>query len=448
MLLAFRVQNFRSIRDEQELSLMRSRRITTHRSDSDSDSDSSEDNVSPVSGIYGSNASGKSNLLLALAEMGRAVKESHSRWAPDDEIPYDPFRLNAEMQNVPTRFEAEISLSGIRYQYGFELNAKIIVSEWLYAYPHGRRQIWFERDTSRKDIWYFGKGLGGHNKVTADVTRPNSLFLSTAATLRHPKLLLIWHWFDHHLRVADNKNLTARLNYTIKTVEESEELSAQITNLLKFADLGICGIDVQQQEPSPQEVERLSRIASTMAAKPDETRTSDEIAKILIRSTPKVELKHICDGVSAPVALPLTSESLGTRALLAMAGPVLRSLQDGFTLLVDEIDTSLHPRLVAELVRLFQDKETNPKTAQIIFTSHDTSLLGNLISEDPVLERDQVWFAEKDSGGVTSVYALTDFSPRRLENLERGYLQGRYGAVPFLDHKELAPAIMRPGSAP
>lgn len=154
-----------------------------------------------------------------------------------------------------------------------------------------------------------------------------------------------------------------------------------------------------------------------------------------------IKLQHLCDDAAEPVSLSFKSESLGTRALLALSGPVLQALRSGSVLMVDEIDTSLHPRLVTEIIRLFQNSETNPKNAQIIFSSHDTSLLGNLIGDEPILERDQVWFVEKDRRGASSIYALTDFTPRRLENLERGYLQGRYGAVPFLDQKELLPAL-------
>jgi len=133
---------------------------------------------------------------------------------------------------------------------------------------------------------------------------------------------------------------------------------------------------------------------------------------------------------------------MGTQALVALAGPVLQVLDTGAVLLVDEVDTSLHPQLVAELVRLFQSPLSNPAQAQLIFSTHETQLLGTLMADTPVLDRDQVWFVEKGNAGATSVYPLTDFSPRRQENLERGYLQGRYGAVPFLGNgEELISAI-------
>lgn len=140
--------------------------------------------VSPVAGIYGSNASGKSNLLLALAEMRNAVVWSHSRWAPDGAVPYDPFLLDTGSASAPTRFESEFLLDEVRYQYGFELNAEKILKEWLYAHPHGRRQTWFERDTTQSDPWYFGKALGGRNKVTARRDSPKFLISFYGS---HPK---------------------------------------------------------------------------------------------------------------------------------------------------------------------------------------------------------------------------------------------------------------------
>jgi hypothetical protein len=172
------------------------------------------------------------------------------------------------------------------------------------------------------------------------------------------------------------------------------------------------------------------------SAEPDE----EVIANSLQQAGTHVELQHLrSDGPS--VGLPFESESQGTQTLVALAGPLSQALRNGYLLMVDELDTSLHPRLVAELVKLFQSPVSNPKQAQLVFSTHDTSLLGSLVGEAPILDRDQVWFVEKDQSGATSLYPLTDFSPRRLENLERGYLQGRYGAVPFFQEDELISAL-------
>jgi AAA15 family ATPase/GTPase len=144
-----------------------------------------------------------------------------------------------------------------------------------------------------------------------------------------------------------------------------------------------------------------------------------------------VELKHSSSGDPAGISLPLEMESEGTRTWLSLADPLLTVLETGSVLCVDELDRSLHPRLALEVVHIFGDPVRNPKNAQLIFNTHDTALLGNLLSGSG-LRPDEVWFVEKDTAGATHLYPLTDFKPRRDENLERGYLQGRYRAIPFI----------------
>ncbi|MEV4311429.1 ATP-binding protein [Actinocrispum sp. NPDC049592] len=441
MLLSFSVTNFRSIRDEQTLSMTRSRRIAAHRTTPEADTP----DTNTVAGIYGSNASGKSNLILAVRFMCDAIRDSHSRWSPEGGTPFDPFRLDTEHPTAPSRFEAEIQARDIRYQYGFELNGDRILREWMYAFPHGRRQTWFERDADDKTEWYFGKGLGGQNKVISEITRPNSLFLSAAATANHDKLSYVHHLFVAHFRFANERNFRSRIRFTIKEIEKRPETLEELTRLLKFADLGICGIKLKKPDydlkPRPEFVELTKRLIAESGDLPSPT---DQEIDSLLKQTTEIELQHASAGGHELVGLPFESESMGTRSLLALGGPALQAFRTGYTLFVDEIDTSLHPNLVAELVRLFKSPETNPKHAQLVFTSHDTSLMGNLIEDGPVLERDQTWFMEKDQGGASTLYPLTDFNPRKQENLERGYLQGRYGAVPFIRTRELVPEARSP----
>lgn len=359
MLLAFRVSNFRSVRDEQELSFVRSRRLARTSADQ---ADAGEQHwnldVSTVAALYGGNASGKSNVLEAVSFMARVVADSYSRWSPDGDIPVEPFRLDATHPHEPSRFEVELLLEGARHQYGFELNQHEVLREWLYVYPHGRRQTWFERDRDAADEWYFGRALGGRNRVITELTRPNALFLSAAVSSKHQQLSGIHRWLSRHIRLASSR-----------------------------------------------------------------------------------KLQHLCGDGSPPVGLPFENESSGTQALVALARPLLQALRHGYLFVADDLGASLHPRVVAELVKLFQSPASNPNQAQLVFSTHDASLLGSLVGDAPALDRDQVWFVEKDDSGATSMYPLTDFSPRRLENLERGYLQGRYGAVPFLVEDELISAL-------
>ncbi len=440
-LLSLSVTNFRSIRDEQTLFMTRSRRIAAHRTTPEIGTP----DTNTVAGIYGSNASGKSNLILAMRFMCDAIRDSHARWSPDGGTPFDPFRLDTEHPTAPSRFEAEIEAQNIRYQYGFELNGDRILREWMYAFPHGRRQTWFERDADDTAEWYFGKGLGGQNRVISEITRSNSLFLSAAAASNHDKLSYIQHLFAAHFRFANERNFRSRIRFTIDEIEKRPETLEELTRLLKFADLGICGIKLKKQEVTSEARSKLTELTKTLLeATGDLPVPTDQEIENSLRQSTEIELQHTSAGDHGVVSLPFESESMGTRSLLALGGPALQAFRTGNVLFVDEIDTSLHPNLVAELVRLFKSPHTNPKHAQLIFTSHDTSLLGNLIEDGPVLERDQTWFMEKNQEGASILYPLTDFNPRKQENLERGSLQGRYGAVPFIRTRELVPEARSP----
>jgi hypothetical protein len=446
MLLVFRVSNFRSVRDEQELSLVRSRRLARTSADQAEAGERHWNlDVSPVAALYGGNASGKSNVLEAISFMARVVAHSYSKWSPDGDIPIEPFRLDATHLHEPSRFEVELLLGDVRHQYGFELNQHEVLREWLYVYPHGRRQTWFERDRDAADEWYFGRALGGRNRVITELTRPNALFLSTAASSKHQQLSGIHHWLARRIRLASSRNAPSRMRFTFNELDTHEGLREKLRQLLVLADLGIKDIKVRRRDYTDEEKLHAIRLAKAMAmAVGTEVSDSAEEANLedaLQRAGTYIELQHLCGDGSPPVGLPFETESLGTQALVALAGPLLQALRHGYLLMVDELDTSLHPRLVAELVKMFQSPASNPKQAQLVFSTHDASLLGSLVGDAPILERDQVWFTEKDESGATSMYPLTDFSPRRLENLERGYLQGRYGAVPFFKEDGLVSAV-------
>ncbi|MEJ1110879.1 MULTISPECIES: AAA family ATPase [unclassified Kribbella] len=188
--------------------------------------------------------------------------------------------------------------------------------------------------------------------------------------------------------------------------------------------------------------DQRSRMLRALASLHDTEPTDELVIRAVDIANTTVELLHSCSDGSAPVALPFDRESVGTKSLIALTGPITDALAEGHILLVDELDTSLHPRLVAELVRLFQNPETNPLHAQLIFTSHDTTLLGHIVSDTPVMERGQVWFVQKNTHGASEIYPLSDFKPRKAEDLERGYLQGRYGAVPLVDFETEFPYVL------
>jgi hypothetical protein len=211
----------------------------------------------------------------------------------------------------------------------------------------------------------------------------------------------------------------------------------QVTELMQFADLGICTARVRKEEMTETERDRLRSIFGATAIPGGGER---QLQEFLDRSSRVIEFGHSTGDARGPVYLPLNVESLGTQVWFSLVGPVIRAVNSSDTLLVDELDASLHPHLTSEVLNIFRDPTKNPKQAQLIFTSHDTTLLGSMLG-DKELRRDQVWFTEKKGDGASILYPLTDFAPRKSENLERGYLQGRYGAVPYLDEEVLSDAL-------
>ncbi len=414
MLLQFSAQNHRSLRDKQTLSMVAS----TDRTDDPHliPCPAIHEAVLPVVGIYGANASGKSNVLGAMGFMQHAVEDSQRKWKPTGPVPWQPFLLSKTMPASAT-YEMHFITSGTRYRYGFALAADRVEEEWLHAWPNGKKQIWFERE---RDKFTFGKKLLGENETIRKLTRTNSLFLSAAAQNNHPWLFPVYLFFSSpslvlRRNVAGQKYIPFIARALLRVVDHETsgakdgELTA-LMNLLRAADTGV------------------------RAAYAGPPRYADHVDDVDVAPNDDTErivcLRHR-SGSGLPRTLPLANESDGTLALLHLGAKLFKVLDVGGILLIDELEASLHPSLARRIVQLFQDPKQNPKRAQLVFTTHDTNLLGS-IAGDPVLRRDQVWLTEKDDAGATTLYPLTDFHPRKEENLERGYLQGRYGAIPFL----------------
>lgn len=404
-LIEFRTQNHRSLRDEQTLSLVAAE--NTHPGLIHSAG--LNESLVPVAAIYGANASGKSNVLNALAYMAQAVAYSQIGWEPDAGTQRQPFLLNPEGK-PPSMFAVQMMVAGVRYEYGFAVSDDAVVEEWLNAWPAGRKQEWYSRDGQSFD---FGRNLPGENKAIEALTRPNSLFLSAAAQNNHPQLTPIFQWFSKRLRVLGVYDPTGKILKHLNALgfwkQFSEKNAPQgtlfpddrdgrrnrVRALLTSSDLGIEDFMV---DPDPS----------------------------LRRAMPIFAHQSKEDG--GRVWFQLNQESTGTQVLVNMLPDLLHILEEGGVLAIDELN-SLHPTLALALVQLFQDPSKNPKGAQLLFNTHESTLLGNLLSDPPPLRRDQVWLTEKDREGATHLYPLTDFKPRPTENLQRGYLQGRYGAV-------------------
>lgn len=432
MLLSFRGINIRSFKDEFEVSL-----VATTLSEGNAvrtvpwrggTTASSKIGVLPAAAFYGANGSGKSNVLRAMEDMRNAVLNSFRSWPATGGTRRKPFLLG-KSREAPTLFEIQLVLEGVLHTYGFEMDDEVILREWAYRHPHGRAQIMFERDANGIRI---GSKMRPTLGAVRDVVRSNSLFLSTAVALRNSELLPLYNWFRRNLLLADIDSREARQLFTVHLLEDHHR-ETQIRGLLAAADLGIVGVEKMRLEPSVRE--KLEQVAAIFAGD-DQAPAGGEVVFTIPDGT--IGLVH--RGEHEDVRFDMSEESLGTAVWLGLVGPIVDALENGSVLLVDELDASLHPHLVRQIVELFQNHESNPHRAQIVFNSHDATLLGNSPSER-VLGRDQVWFVEKGSTGASRLTSLSDMNPRNAEAVEKRYLSGRYGGVPLVARGEFQDAI-------
>ncbi|MFP8887284.1 AAA family ATPase [Streptomyces mangrovi] len=420
MLLRFQVENHASLRDEQELSLVADDR---HEGRAERDVPRSRYRTVPVAAIYGPNASGKSNVIDAIAWMRDAVLTSFRRWDPTGGVPRRPFALRNDGAAHPSSYGVEFVLESTRYEYGFTVDDRRVLDEWLYSHSGGKPRRLYERRNG--EPMRFGRGLTGRRKTIEELLRPNSLYLSVAAAQGHELLGMVFRWFREGLAVATDYDFQGRLDYTVKLcLAERERGGGQpLMGLLRFADLGVGGLEIHELERERKE-EQERVLEALRGILGDRVIVQESLGE-------RVRVEHRTpDGV---FTLGLGEESSGTRTWIGLLGPVLSALSGGSTLCVDELDARLHPHLADALVGMFQSPEINTRGAQLLFSTHETSLLGR--NSRTELFRDQVWFTEKDHGsGATSLLSMIDFKVRNSgENLEKRYLVGRYGAVPFFD---------------
>ncbi|HHJ19986.1 MAG TPA: ATP-binding protein, partial [Gammaproteobacteria bacterium] len=366
--------------------------------------------------IYGPNASGKSNFLLALQTMKEIILESATNLQRGDKLPVTPFRLSKATRHAPSEFEVIFIVDKVRYQYGFSATEDRIHEEWLMAYPKGRPQRWLGRiwDEQKQSYdWELGNNLTGEKQLWQKSTRDNALFLSTAVQLNSEQLQPVYDWFNDTLHMTNISGWSP--GFSASLCEKSEK--AQVMDFLRAADLNIEDIVV---ETEPFDIKALPDDMPTHVKK----MFADEL-----KDKKLVDIKTVHKSEEGDkVTFDFEDESDGTRKLFAFAGPWIDTLANGYVLFIDELHDNLHPRLVQFLVRLFHNSETNPKNAQLVFTTHETSIL----NQDE-FRRDQIWFCEKGEDQATTLYPLTDFSPRKgRENLELAYLSGRYGALPYV----------------
>ena len=421
MLLRFSIENHRSFRDASELSL-----ISTSRKDTPdwrSPSRHAKHGVLPTLGLWGANASGKSNILDALLEFQAFVRDSFIKFGPEEPLSWSPWRHQRGADDPPTRMDIDLLMAGdTRIHYGFKFTEKGFVEEWMYRWVGSRRQILYERSPAEGDEnpWYFGSSLTGARSQIARATRKNSLFLSTAAQHNHPILLPIFSAIVDKIVPERGISLHGYPLFESNSPLLADSFRPALTDLLRAADLGVVDLEIRphrHRSMGPPEAifkpEFLAKLkAHKIQGEPENTPLQE------------IHLRH--GSPSDPWDLPPQDESRGTHILLARLAEFLPVLRSGEALVVDELDTSLHPDLCALLVGLFTDRQSNPHGAQLIFSTHDRGLLRNLRTDEVVL-------VDKDHSGVSQLVPSSDYKGLRTrDDLRRAHEDGQLGGVPVL----------------
>ena len=386
MLLQFSVTNHRSIKETAVISMKAAADKTMKKNLISPDG---KKELVPVMAIYGANAAGKSNVIHALLLMREMICGNYAKPLKGAELPYEPFAF-VDGETKPTAFEIIYYNDGIKYAYGFSFNKNRIIDEYLYHWPNGREALVFSRE---KDKYEFRESIQ-EQLTLAGRTSDNRLHLTTSNEWNCAQTEKAYLWFQKNLRGVIATGVSNEA--TIAAIREGGDEKKRILKEMMLADLGICNVELTGTKEKP--------IISTVH------RLTDS------------------NGEQKQYTLLLGQESVGTQRFFSRIGFWMEAINSGAVLVVDEIEASMHPLLTRHLIEMIQDQTVNQNNAQLIFTTHDTGLL-----DLKLLRRDQIWFAEKDEKSMqTDIYALTEFSPRKDENIAKGYLQGRYGAIPFI----------------
>jgi AAA15 family ATPase/GTPase len=415
MLIEFTVGNFRSFKEPVTLSMVAGKiKSRNPEIDKNNTFKAQEDLTLLTSApVYGANASGKSNLISAVAFMREFIITSSKESQSSDPIRVDPFRLSALTETKPSFFEMVFLMDGTQYRYGFEASQTSIAAEWLFSVPSTKEAMLFVRNEAgikMSQKFKEGKGL-------EDKTRANALFLSVVAQFNGPIAQKILMWFNR-IGIVSGLDDRAYRNFTISRFADGK-LRAEIIQMVKELDLGIN--DIFHEDVDKSKVVLPNNLP-------------DEIKSLLMKSMEggltaikTVHKKWDSEKPADTATFDMGDESEGTQKIFFLAGPVLNTLANGKVLFVDEMEARLHPLMTRAIVGMFNSLETNKKYAQIIFTTHDTNLLSNKI-----FRRDQIWFVEKDRQGCSHLYSLSDLKVRNDASFEDDYIEGRYGSIPFI----------------
>lgn len=418
MLLDFTVENYRCFAEEATLDLTHeSLRTLTPRSGS-----TWQEQTWRVAAVFGANASGKSTLLDALGCLYHAV-------GGERDVLHQPFALDDEHRSRPSRFSVSFTHESERYRYSVEARRWGIAREELWAAGPRWRKVFVRTQAEGEDtpVIEAGASLRGATHEVSRITTIKDLFLAVALRYKHATLAPVARSlrtmrFIHH---SDEERF-ARLRWVMgRLAENPEEWKELCDTIVQAADVGIAGVTLEEQEIPREVLDLLRRL-------PWNEDEDTEIPEPVLQELQRNLVFHHLGADGQRHQLRIGQESQGTQTWLATVGPAVDALRLGQVLCIDELDASLHPTLTAALVELFKDPDLNTHGAQIVFTTHDTSLLDN--SPVQLLASGEVWLCEKNDDGASDLVPLSVFtSTRKGTNKQRRYLAGAFGAIPRVD---------------
>ena len=415
MLIEFTIKNFRSINEKVTLSMVASPDKTLQMNTIHTNQ--IKDRLLRSAILYGANASGKTNILYSLAVLRNYLLLSH-QYGKHAELPFSPFLPSNTKTIKPTEFYLTFFQKNIRYEYCLSFNKKKIIEELLYYYPKGKRATIFERRKTNEYKFTVDKGA---QKSIAAKTRENVSYLSSSVQWNYPGTEEAFNWFENQLYPLGQTDHPEATRKTVSMLNsKNNKIRNEIMHCMEMADLGIVDIDAKYKKLTQEDFS------------PD---THPEVIKLLLEQEQAETLearmfhRQIQKGGKEKVyPIDYNLESEGTKKLFSIIGPCLHSLANGRILILDELDVRLHPLLCIYIIKLFHNPNKNKSNAQLLFSTHNTNFL-----DLELFRRDQIWFTEKNpKTNNTELYSLVDFSPRKDSNIQKGYLMGRYGAIPFI----------------
>lgn len=420
MLVEFSVKNFKSFKERQTLSMVASK------------SDQSlpqnliqvdipglkNTNLLKSAVIYGANASGKSNFLDAYKYFMEVVVNSFRDYKPNENFERPYFLLDNSSNTLSTEFEVLFILDDVLHQFGFTMNDRMITEEWLLVYQSSKPQKWYQREFNEKKKkydWYLSPTyLKGEKDTIKESTRNNTLFLSTATQLKHNKLSSIYTWFNDRLICSNWFDNIYNLSVTGGMLYKNDELKNNFCKLLSHADIGISDVTIDRGK-----IDDFKEFKSV-----PEKIQEGFIEEYKEKDFLEIKFTHKNEDLNVQKQFDIDLESRGTVNYFRLMGPMIDSTYNNYFIMIDELSSSLHPVLARDILKVYYSLRSK---SQVVLTTHDTTLI-----DSDLFRRDQIWFTEKNNNGASILYPLTDYKPRKDESLEKGYLAGRYGAIPLI----------------